>query len=92
MRQMQNEKLTAQGRRRESRLYRLVLLVIALGLVLPSSAHAYLDPATGSIIIQAVIAAAAGTAYFVRRYWYQLKSLLGFKSTETTEDDESVDG
>jgi hypothetical protein len=68
------------------------LIAIGLGLVVPSSAHAYLDPATGSIIIQAAIAAAAGTAYFIRRYWYQLKSLVGIKSTETTEYDESVDG
>ena len=71
----------------------LPLAAATLGIVaFPATAHAYLDPATGSIIIQAVIAAAVGTAYFVRRYWYQLKSLLGIKSTETTEDDESVDG
>jgi hypothetical protein len=89
---MKKNRLTTQGRRREPTWSRVLLITIALGLAAPSSAHAYLDPATGSILIQVAMAAAAGTAYFVRRYWNRLKSLLGIKSAETTGDDESVDG
>lgn len=43
---------------------------------LSAPAHAYLDPATGSIILQAVIGAVAGATLFFRTSLYRLKSLF----------------
>ena len=83
--------MTIQGPMRESSWRRLLLVVIALGLVAPSAAHAYLDPATGSILIQTFVALVAGAAFFARMYWNRLKSLMGIKSPDSTGDDESVE-
>ncbi len=38
---------------------------------------AYLDPGTGSIIIQAVIGAAVGAAVVVKTYWGRIRKLFG---------------
>ena len=39
--------------------------------------EAYLDPGTGSMVIQAVLAAIVGAASLVRLYWHRLKSVFG---------------
>lgn len=41
-----------------------------------SGAQAYLDPGTGSILLQGLIAGVIGTAAFARMYWTKLKMLL----------------
>lgn len=41
----------------------------ALLLLMPFSAAAYLDPGTGSFIIQIIIAALAGTLFTLKIYW-----------------------
>jgi len=41
-----------------------------------TAAHAYLDPGTGSIILQGLIAGIIGTAALARMYWARLKMLL----------------
>lgn len=38
---------------------------------------AYLDPGTGSIIIQAVVAGLVGALALGRMYWSKIKSLVG---------------
>ena len=40
------------------------------------AAHAYLDPGTGSIILQGLIAGVIGTAAFARMYWARLKMIF----------------
>ena len=39
-------------------------------------AHAYFDPGTGSIILQAVIAAIAAVSIGLRTFWSQLKAFF----------------
>ena len=56
-----------------------------------SSAHAYLDPGTGSIILQGLIAALAAGAVFVKIYWYKLLTLLGIKKKADFDDDKNID-
>ena len=56
-----------------------------------SSAHAYLDPGTGSIILQGIIAALAAGAVFVKIYWYKLLTLLGIKKKVDIEDKKNSD-
>ncbi|MBK8159961.1 MAG: hypothetical protein IPK59_14740 [Rhodospirillaceae bacterium] len=51
----------------------LAMVYLGLGI---SSAHAYLDPGTGSIILQAVIGAVTGALIVIKLYWYKLKQLL----------------
>ena len=45
-------------------------------------AYAYLDPATGSIMIQAVLGAIAGGTLFFRTQIYRLKTLFSRTSKE----------
>lgn len=49
------------------------------GLILLASqnaAFAYLDPGTGSILLQALIAGVIGTAAFARMYWTRCKEIF----------------
>jgi hypothetical protein len=52
-------------------------------------AYAYLDPGTGSILLQAIIATVASSLFVIKMYWYKFRSLLGFK--RQTEEDTSND-
>ncbi|MGH6865218.1 MAG: hypothetical protein ACREDO_03360 [Methyloceanibacter sp.] len=42
-----------------------------------SSAHAYLDPGTGSIILQVLLGGVAGVALAGKLYWHKFLSLIG---------------
>ena len=57
-----------------------ILLISALcllsPLVLVNQAHAYIDPATGSMIIQAVLAVVAAAAVSIGIYWRRVKLFL----------------
>lgn len=39
-------------------------------------AHAYLDPGTGSYVVQVVLASVLGVAFAVKTYWLNLKTFL----------------
>lgn len=55
----------------------LVLYVLLLGLfVFPSHAHAYLDPGTGSYVIQMVAAALFGGAFIFKTWWKEIKHFV----------------
>ena len=41
-----------------------------------NNAHAYLDPGSGSIILQALIAFLAGVGTFISVYWKKIKNLI----------------
>jgi len=49
--------------------------LIALLLLAPS-AHAYLDPNTGSMILSAIVGIFATVALAVKTWWYRLKGLV----------------
>ncbi len=74
------------------------LLVMSVGMTLYATpAFAYLDPATGSILIQGAIAAVAGAAVTIKLYWHRLKALFSFKKPkdpdfETENGDKKEEG
>lgn len=49
------------------------------------TAHAYLDPGTGSMILQAIIGAVTGALIVIKLYWYKLKTF--FKGGKATDAD-----
>lgn len=53
----------------------LVALVVVF--ILPGTAHAYIDPGTGSIILQALAAGLLGLGVFWRRIMACIKPLFG---------------
>ncbi len=51
---------------------------------------AYIDPGTGSFLVQALVAAVAGIAVTLKMYWSKIKGFFG-GATVATEGDESPD-
>jgi hypothetical protein len=50
---------------------------------------AYIDPGSGSFILQALIATLAGTLVAVNIYWQKIKRLLGISSDDDDEQGQS---
>ena len=51
--------------------------------------QAYLDPGSGSIILQVIVASLLGGAFIVKSYWKKIKALFtGKKDTIDPSDDE----
>lgn len=61
----------------------LIVVVSAVILFYPSPAHAYIDPATGSALLQGVLASLAALAVIGRLYWYRALRFLGLASRQT---------
>jgi len=63
--------------------------MIVYSLLSPRPAHAYLDAATGSLIVQMLLAGAVGTATVAKLYWGRITSLWTRDKTPkpVTQDD-----
>lgn len=69
------------------RLTSLIVMFMTVSLIVP--AFAYLDPGTGSMILQATIAAIAGGITFVSVYYYRLKSFFLRKFSKLGNEEKS---
>jgi hypothetical protein len=59
-------------------VFRLLLAAPLLGLA-TSNAYAYLDPGTGSIILQVLLGGVAGVMLAGKLYWEKFLSLFGMR-------------
>ena len=50
-----------------------------------SPAHAYLDPGTGSMILQVLAGGAAGLALAGKLYWHRFLTVIGMRAPEPVE-------
>lgn len=66
---------------------KLLLTVIALQAVLAREAHAYLDPGTGSYILQMVIAGILGALFAIKLFWLRIKGFFGRVFSRDAEND-----
>jgi hypothetical protein len=57
--------------------FSLVALVCLV--ILPINAFAYLDPGTGSAILQGVLGALAAIAVVLKLYWHRFLRMLGLR-------------
>ena len=64
------------------------LFVCILTVSFSVDAFAYLDPGTGSIVLQSIIAGIAVAWFTIRTYWYKLMKLFGKKSPKNLLEDE----
>ena len=56
---------------------RVISAWLAVNLVgFSAAAHAYLDPGTGSILVQSLLAGIAGAAAVVSLYWQRVKAFF----------------
>lgn len=70
---------------------RLILFsCLFLSLLFQESAHAYIDPGTGAIILQALAAAGVAILVFGKRIYYGIRGMLR-KSEATNSDAEGME-
>ena len=69
-----------------SNLKSLCFFVSLISLTSPS--YAYLDPGTGSIVIQSIVAGAAITLSFLSIYWQKIKSFFEKKEKSIDSKEE----
>ena len=63
--------------------------VLALAIALaPGRADAYLDPGTGSMILQATLATIMGALLILKTYWRRIRSAFSRKQTDPSGSDE----
>ncbi len=62
-----------------------LLAAVCLSLASNHSAHAYIDPGTGSYIFQLLIGMGLASAYLVKVYWQRI---LGFFSKKSGEGED----
>jgi hypothetical protein len=54
----------------------MTLLVTVITLFFPHFVYSYIDPGTGSYIIQIVIAAFVAVSFMVKIYWLKIKGFV----------------
>ena len=64
----------------------ILLLLISVSIAASTPAHAYIDPGTGSLIIQSVIGAIAAIGVTMKLYWHKLKLLFSGRSAQSKVD------
>jgi len=63
-------------------------IAIAVAVAAPRPASAYVDPGTGSFLVQGIIAALVGAGVAVKMFWGRIKSgLTGRKPPRDDDDD-----
>ncbi|OGP07777.1 MAG: hypothetical protein A2048_03385 [Deltaproteobacteria bacterium GWA2_45_12] len=64
-----------KGERGGFNKFMFFILILSIFL-LPSTAHAYLDPGTGSMILQIVVGSVLAAVYTVKVYWQKIKAFF----------------
>lgn len=87
--------MSTLARRTASRVAWVLWLTAALSLLVVPTAGAYIDPGSGSIVFQALIAGAMGASLALKVYWRRFASLvsrlLGRSSASDEEEAESAE-
>lgn len=74
-------------RRKSSCWFTILLVAFGIFMAYQPSAHAYLDPGTGSLILQAIIGAFLAMALTVKLWWRRLMGLFFKYEDEDEEED-----
>ena len=54
----------------------LILLVFLFMVLSSQQAHAYLDPGSGSYLLQLLIAGGVGIIFSIKTFWFQIKTFF----------------
>ncbi|MBT8048938.1 MAG: hypothetical protein HKN57_06220 [Xanthomonadales bacterium] len=64
--------------------------VIAFLLMLAvQPAYAYLDPGTGSMLLQVILGGVAAVAVALKLFWYKIRAAVGWGKSSRTGDEKS---
>lgn len=70
--------------------YPLFFIVLSLLLLIePLSVHAYIDPGSGSLLVQMLIASVVGVSVGIRAFWGRIRLLFLRKKDISAPSDES---
>ncbi|HYN88336.1 MAG TPA: hypothetical protein VER55_07390 [Ardenticatenaceae bacterium] len=65
------------------------LAVVLIFLVLvPATAHAYLDPGSGSYLLQVIVAGILSSLFLVKTYWHKIKAVFTRGGSQTESEDD----
>ncbi len=73
------------------RLRGIALLIGLFLLLLPQEVHAYLDPGTGSLILQAILAAFFASLMTAKIYWKKIRQVLSALFSKSPKTEKSHD-
>jgi hypothetical protein len=62
-----------------------LLTIVLLTAVEPL--HAYLDPGTGSMLLQVILGGIAAIGVALKLFWHKIRIALGFSKKSAAEDD-----
>ena len=64
--------------------------ILVLFLTTSSTANAYLDPGTGSMLLQGIIASVALGLFTIKTWWYRLVSIFPNRQRKQEAEDDVV--
>jgi hypothetical protein len=65
------------------------ILSAVILLIFATRAEAYLDPGTGSMLLQVILGGVAAVGVAIKLYWHKLRVAFGMGKKERPEDDSS---
>jgi len=63
------------------------IFITVLLLLMFTDAVAYLDPGTGSMLLQVILGGIAAVGVAIKLYWHKLRAAFGMARKEETEDE-----
>jgi len=63
------------------------IFITVLLLLIVTDAFAYLDPGTGSMLLQVILGGVAAVAVAVKLYWHKLRAAFGVAKKKEPEDE-----
>lgn len=63
------------------------ITVTILFLLYMTDTEAYLDPGTGSMLLQVILGGIAAVGVAIKLYWHKLRAAFGMAKKEEPEDD-----
>jgi len=63
------------------------IFITVLLLLIVTDAFAYLDPGTGSMLLQVILGGVAAVAVAVKLYWHKLRAAFGVAKKQEPEDE-----
>jgi len=62
-------------------------VLIFISLVVPDEALAYLDPGSGSYLIQIIVASLAGLGFLIKTNWGKIKNIFSQKTKKEIKNE-----
>lgn len=67
---------------------KLAIVLVLVFILFPIPVYAYLDPGSGSYLIQIIIASVAGAGIIVKTQWENIKTIFNKKKIKADKDNE----